>query len=54
LLEHSNLGTTADGYTHTSADADRTAALALERAIFGDLFQVVPRLGTWNNNGTKN
>ena len=46
LLGHSNRGTTADVYTHTSADTDRTAALALENAIFGDLFQVVPRYGT--------
>ena len=54
LLGHSNLSTTADVYTHTSADADRSAALALEQAIFGDLFQVVPRLGTWNKNATAN
>ncbi|HSS98245.1 MAG TPA: site-specific integrase [Terriglobales bacterium] len=46
LLGHSNLSTTADVYTHTSADANRGAALALEQAIFGDLFQVVPRFGT--------
>ena len=46
LLGHSNLSTTADVYTHTSPDADRSAALALEQAIFGDLFQVVPRF--WN------
>ena len=54
LLGHSNLGTTADVYTHTSAVADRTAVLALEQAIFGDLFQVVPRFGTWNNNRAEN
>jgi integrase len=54
LLGHSNLSTTADVYTHTSADADRSAALALEQAIFGDLFQVVPRFGTWNKNATAN
>jgi integrase len=54
LLGHSNLSTTADVYTHTSADADRSAALALEQAIFGDLFQVVPRLGTWNKNAAPN
>jgi integrase len=50
LLGHSNLSTTADVYTHTSADADRGASLALEQAIYGDLFQVVPRFGTWNKN----
>ena len=54
LLGHSNLSTTADVYTHTSADADRSAALALEQAIFGDLFQVVPRFGTWNKNAAAN
>jgi integrase len=54
LLGHSNLSTTADVYTHTSADADRRAALALEEAIYGDLFQVVPRFGTWNKNAAPN
>ena len=38
LLGHSNLNTTAEVYTHTSADAGRSAALALEEAIYGDLF----------------
>jgi hypothetical protein len=33
-----NLSTTADVYTHTSADAEREAALAVERAVYGDLF----------------
>jgi len=54
LLGHSNLGTAADVYTHTSADADRSAALALEQAIYGDLFQVVPNLGTRNNRAAVN
>jgi integrase len=54
LLGHSNLSTTADVYTHTSVDADRGAALALDQAIFGDLFQVVPRFGTWNKNAAPN
>jgi integrase len=54
LLGHSNLSTTADVYTHTSADADRSAALALEQAIFGDLFQVVPSFGTWNKKAAAN
>jgi integrase len=54
LLGHSNLSTTADVYTHTSADADRSAALALEKAIYGDLFQVVPSFGTWNKNTALN
>ena len=43
LLGHSNLSTTADIYTHTSAEAERDAAVAVERAIYGDLF---PKLGT--------
>ena len=46
--------TTADVYTRTIADADRTAALALEDAIFGDLFQVVPSFGTWNKKPAAN
>ena len=31
--------------THTSAYADRSALLALEWAIFGDLFQLAPSFG---------
>lgn len=54
LLGHSNLSTTADVYTHTSAEANRGAALALEQAIYGDLFQVVPHCGTWNNSEAPN
>ena len=48
------MSTTADVYTHTFADADRSVALALEQALFGDLFQVVPSFGTWNKNGSAN
>jgi integrase len=47
LLGHSNLGTTADVYTHTFSEAEREAALALEQAIYGDLFSNV--LETENN-----
>ena len=54
LLGHSNLSTTANVYTHTSADADRSAALALEQAIFGDLFENCSKLGTWNKNAAAN
>lgn len=43
LLGHSTIDMTANVYTHTTADAEREAALALERAIFGNLFQTVPR-----------
>jgi len=36
---------TADTYTHTSAEA----AIALERAIYGDSFPVVPNIENSNN-----
>lgn len=36
LLGHSNVSTTADIYTHTSATAEREAALAVERVIYGE------------------
>jgi len=42
-LGHSAINMTADVYTNTSAEAERQAALAVERAIYGDLF---PRWGT--------
>jgi integrase len=54
LLRHSNLSTTADVYTHTTKQAEREAAVALERAYFGDL---VPKLfpkGTENNKAAVN
>ncbi|PYU92030.1 MAG: hypothetical protein DMG25_13060 [Acidobacteria bacterium] len=35
LLGHSNLSTTADIYTHTSVEAEREAALAVERVGTG-------------------
>ena len=40
---------TADIYTHTCAAAERGAAVALERAIYGDLFSVVPNIENRNN-----
>jgi integrase len=49
LLGHSNLSTTADIYTHTSAEAERDAAVAVERAIYGDLFPIVPKTGNRND-----
>jgi integrase len=49
LLGHSNIDMTADVYTHTSVEAEREAAIAIERAIYGDLFPVVPNLGNRNN-----
>ena len=50
LLGHSNLSTTADVYTHVAADAEATAALALEQAIYGDLFATVPKTENTNSN----
>jgi integrase len=38
LLGHSTIDMTAEVYTHTSAEAEREAGLAVERAIYGDLF----------------
>ena len=49
LLGRSQLSTTADIYTHTSAEEERQAVLAVERAIYGDLFATVPQTG----NGSK-
>jgi hypothetical protein len=40
---------TANIHTHTSAGAERAAALAVERAIYGDLFPVVPNIENRNN-----
>lgn len=54
LLGHSNIDMTAEVYTHTSAEAEREAALAIERAIYGDLFPVVPNLGNRNNSAAVN
>ena len=49
ILGHSTAKMTADIYTHTSAEAERGAAIALERAIYGDLFPVVPNIENTNN-----
>jgi integrase len=54
LLGHSNIDMTAEVYTHTSAEAEREAALAIERAIYGDLFPVVPNSGNRNNSAAIN
>jgi hypothetical protein len=42
---------TADIYTRTSAKAERNAAIALERAIYGDLFPVVLNVENRNTFG---
>ena len=50
LLGHTNLTTTADVYTHHLTEADREASEALGKKIFGNLFPVVPNLGTGTEN----
>ena len=54
FLGHSTIEMTADIYTHTSAEAEREAAIALERAIYGDLFPVVPNFANRNNSAALN
>jgi integrase len=49
FLGHSTIKKTADIYTHTSTDRERGAAIALERAIHGDLFPVLPNIENRNN-----
>ena len=46
FLGHADIGTTADIYTHTSNEAERGVAVAIERAIFGDLFPLFLKRGT--------
>ena len=40
FLGHSTIKMTEDIYTHTSAEVERDATIALERAICGDLFPI--------------
>jgi integrase len=54
FLGHSTIEMTADIYTHTSAEAEREAAIALERAIYRDLFPVVPNFANGNNSAAVN
>jgi integrase len=54
FLGHSTIKMTADVYTHTSAEAEREAALAAERAIYGESFPVVPNIGNRNNSAALN
>jgi integrase len=54
FLSHSNLSTTADVYTHTSAEAERSATHALEQAIYGNLFQTVPQIANKNSSEALN
>ena len=52
LLGHSNFSTTADIYTHTSEESEREAALAVERAIYGNLFSTVLNSENKNSSGS--
>lgn len=54
LPGHSNIDMTAEVYAHISAEAEREAALAIERAIYGDLFPIVPNPGERNNSAAIN
>jgi integrase len=54
LLGHSTVDMTAEVYTHTSAEAEREAAVAIERAIYRDLFPIVPNVGNRNNSAAIN
>lgn len=54
FLGHSTIEMTADIYTHTSAEAEREAAVALERAIYGELFPIVPNFANGNNSAALN
>jgi hypothetical protein len=45
---------TADVYTHPSIESEREAARAIEGAIYGDLFQVVPRFANKNSSAAIN
>ena len=52
FLGHSNISTTADIYTHLSEEAEREAALAVERAIYGNLFSTVLNSENKNSSGS--
>jgi integrase len=54
LLGHAAIDVTANIYTHVSPEKEREAALAIERAIYGDLFPVVPNSGNRNNSAAIN
>jgi integrase len=54
LLGHATIDMTAEVYTHTSVEAEREAALAVERAIYGDLFVVVRETANRNVSAAMN
>jgi integrase len=51
FLGHADISTTANIYTHPSSESEREAAVAIERAIFGDLFSIVPKIENRNSSG---
>jgi len=54
LLGHSTIDMTAGTYTHVSIEAEREGALAVERAIYGDLFPKVFPTGNKTSNAPVN
>jgi integrase len=52
FLCHSNINTTEDIYIHTSEESERAAALAVERAIHGNLFSTVLNSENKNSGGS--
>jgi integrase len=54
LLGHSTINMTAEVYTHTSVEAQREAAVAVERAIYGDLFATVRDTANKHENAAVN
>lgn len=51
FLGHSNISTTANIYTHISEESEREAAIAVERAIYGNLFSTVLNSENKNSSG---
>jgi hypothetical protein len=51
---YSTIEMTSDIYTHTSGEAERKAAFGVERAIYGDLFPVIPNIKNRNNSAAVN
>ena len=54
LLGHSTIDMTAGVYTHISVEAEREGALAVERAIYGDLFPKPFPTGNKSSNAAVN
>src|SRR5580704_8713284 len=54
LLGHSTVDMSANVYTHTSDESEREAALAIERAIGGDLFPKLFPIGNKSSNAAVN